>query len=118
MSTNQDALAALIAAPPQEQTRYPPSSRYFGLPAGTRTLPDGREATYLVPRVLPDPAKMTDIAVHTVAPLDRTDLLAARYFADPLASWRIPDANGRGIPEELTQVPGTRLRIAVADGSG
>ena len=116
--TRQDALAALIAAPPQEQTRYPASSRYFGLPARVRTLPDGREATYLVPRVLPNPGRMTEIATHIVAPLDRTDLLAARYFGDALASWRIPDANGRGIPEELTGTPGVRLRIAVQDGTG
>jgi len=118
MASRQDALAALVAAPPQEQTRYPANSRYFGLPARVRRLPDGREATWLVPRVLPDPAQMTDLAVHTVAPLDRTDLLAARYFGDPLVSWRIADANGRGLPEELTRNPGTRLRIAVPDGMG
>ena len=47
-----------------------------------------------------------------------SDLLAARYFGDPLVSWRIADANGRGLPEELTRIPGTRLRIAVPDGIG
>lgn len=109
-------LAALIAAPPEDQTRYPPNSRYHGLPARRRSLPDGREARYLVPRVLPDPAAMTAIATHVVAPLDRTDLLAARYFGDPILSWRIPDANGRGLPEELTATPGRRLRIAVSEG--
>lgn len=116
MSQQSDMLAALLAAPPEAQTRYPPNSRYHGLPARTRKLADGREATYLVPRVLPDPEKMTVLATHVVAPLDRTDTLAARYFSDPLVGWRIADANGRGIPEQLTALPGRRLRIAIADG--
>ena len=51
------------------------------------------------------------------ADLGRTTRIA-RYFGDPLVSWRIADANGRGLPEELTRIPGTRLRIAVPDGMG
>ena len=116
MTLQADALAALLAAPPEAQTRYPPNSRYFGLPARSRTLADGRTATYLVPRILPDPAAMTLLTTHVVRPLDRTDTLAAQYFADPLVNWRIADANGRGIPEELTATPGRRLRIAIAEG--
>lgn len=116
MSQQADALAALLAAPPEAQTRYPPNSRYHGLPARTRKLADGRDATYLVPRILPDPAAMTLLTTHLVAALDRTDTLAARYFSDPLVGWRIADANGRGIPEDLTAQPGRRLRIAIAEG--
>lgn len=118
MVQQSDMLAALLAAPPEAQTRYPVNSRYYGLPARTRILADGREATYLVPRILPDPAALTLLAVHVVAPLERTDTLAARYFGDPLTNWRIADANGRGIPDELTTTPGRRLRIAIAEGGG
>lgn len=118
MPAQADMLAALLAAPPEAQTRYPPNSRYFGLAARARLLADGREATYLVPRVLPDPAAMTLLGFHVVAPLDRTDRLAARYFSDPLTNWRIADANVCQIPEELTATPGRRLRIAIAEGGG
>ena len=111
-----EILEALLAAPPQEQTRYPPNSRYHGLGARTRTLPDGRQATYLVPRVLPDPRAMTQIGAHVVRPGDRTDTIAARYLGDPLASWRIADANARTIPAALTAEPGRRLRIALPEG--
>ena len=117
MAQHSDMLATLLAAPPERQTRYPPNSRYHGLPARTCRLADGRDATYLVPRILPDPAAMTLLAFHVVAPLERTDTLAARYFGDPLTNWRIADANGRGIPEDLTTTPGRRLRIAIAEGS-
>lgn len=118
MSQQSDMLAALLAAPPEAQTRYPPNSRYHGLAARSRTLPDGRVVTHLVPRVLPDPAAMTLLAVHPVQPLDRCDKLAAQYFGDPLLGWRIADANTRGIPDELTQIPGRRLRISVSEGGG
>ncbi len=118
MSQQSDMLAALLAAPPEAQTRYPPNSRYHGLAARSRTLPDGRIVTHLVPRVLPDPAAMTLLGVHAVRPLDRCDTLAAAWFGDPLLGWRIADANTRGIPDELTQIPGRRLRIAISEGGG
>lgn len=118
MVSQTDMLAALLAAPAQDQTRYPPNSRYHGVKARTRTLPDGRQATYLVPRIPPDPAEMSVLAIHTVVALERTDTLAERYFGNALVSWRIGDANGRGIPEELMQTPGRRLRIAVPNGGG
>lgn len=118
MSQQSDMLAALLAAPPEAQTRYPPNSRYHGLPARSRTLPDGRLVTHLVPRVLPDPARMTLLAVHAVRPLDRCDKLAAAYLGDPLLDWRIADANSHGILDDLTGEPGRRLRIAVSEGRG
>lgn len=118
MDHQSDLLSALLAAPPEAQMRYPPNSRYHGLPARSRTLPDGRLVTHLVPRVLPDPDGMTLLAVHAVQPLDRCDTLAATFFGDPLLGWRIADANTRGIPDDLTRVPGRRLRIAVPEGGG
>lgn len=47
---------------------------------------------------------------HRVAPGDRLDLLAARYYGDPLAYWRIVDANPALTPDELLE-PGRALRI-------
>lgn len=118
MTNQADMLAALIAAPPQEQTRFPSTSRYFGVAARTRTLPDGREATHLVPRVMPAEDSFNVLGVHTVVPPERTDTLAARYFGDAQSWWRIADANAPRIPEELTEEPGTEITIAVSEETG
>ncbi len=118
MTDNANMLAALIAAPPQEQTRFPATSRYFGVAARTRTLPDGREATHLVPRIMPAEDSFNVLAIHTVVPPERTDTLAAQYFGDAQSWWRIPDANAVRIPEELTAESGTEIKIAVSEEAG
>lgn len=118
MNDSANMLAALIAAPPEEQTRFPPTSRYFGVAARTRTLPDGREATHLVPRVMPAEDSFNVLAVHIVVPPERTDTLAAQYFGDAQSWWRIADANAPRIPEELTLEPGTEVTIAVSEEAG
>lgn len=48
--------------------------------------------------------------VHQVVSTDRLDLIAARYYGDPLQAWRIVDANPCKSPDELL-VPGRLLRI-------
>jgi nucleoid-associated protein YgaU len=47
---------------------------------------------------------------HRVVAGDRLDLLAARYFGDPLQFWRIADANSSSSPDELLE-PGRVLVI-------
>jgi nucleoid-associated protein YgaU len=47
---------------------------------------------------------------HRVVAGDRLDLLAARYFGDPLQFWRIADANPAASPDELLE-PGRTLII-------
>jgi nucleoid-associated protein YgaU len=47
---------------------------------------------------------------HRVVAGDRLDLLAARYFGDPLQYWRIADANPTPSPDELLE-PGRVLII-------
>ncbi len=47
---------------------------------------------------------------HRVVAGDRLDLLAARYFGDPLQFWRIADANPARSPDELIE-PGRVLVI-------
>lgn len=41
---------------------------------------------------------------HRVEAGDRLDLLASRYFGDPLQYWRIVDANPTVTPESLLEV--------------
>jgi nucleoid-associated protein YgaU len=91
-----------------------PSSRHHGRPTYVRpaVAPGARAAIELcVPR-FPQPGEPA--VVHRVAAGDRLDLLAARYYGDPLQSWRIVDANGGMDPFELLE-PGRTLVIPRAD---
>jgi hypothetical protein len=47
---------------------------------------------------------------HRVMGHERLDLLAQRYFSDPLQYWRIADANPADAPEDLLE-PGLTLDI-------
>ncbi|AIR96868.1 LysM peptidoglycan-binding domain-containing protein [Streptomyces glaucescens] len=90
-----------------------PTSRYHPLPTATHTLPDGRTVTHLRRRLLPQPERLADLGEHVVTAGDRLDLIAARWYGDPEQSWRIADANRALRPDELTAVPGRRLRITL-----
>ncbi len=86
-----------------------PSSRHddlatYRVPLGADTM----EVELHVPRLQVEPAETA--LVHRVVAGDRLDLLAHRYFGDPLQYWRIVDANPVLAPEELLE-PGTLLRI-------
>jgi len=95
---------------------FPPTSRYHGLGASRTTGPDGTPMTYMRRRFVPPPERFTDVAEHEVAAGDRLDNLAARYLGDPLAYWRICDANRAVRPDELTEVAGRHLRITLPEG--
>lgn len=93
--------------------------RYDRLPIAAVTIPDGaggtREVRYRRRRTLPDPAGMTRLNTHTVSEQDRLDLIADRYLGDPLAFWRVTDANPCLDPDTLIGPParGTGLIIPV-----
>jgi hypothetical protein len=76
-------------------------------------MPDGRAVMYLPPRLLPLGASLPLLSTTTVTQGDRLDSVAARTLGDPLAFWRIADANDAVDPFELTAVPGRTLRIPV-----
>ncbi|MES2639548.1 MAG: hypothetical protein V4850_08680 [Myxococcota bacterium] len=59
-------------------------------------------------------AEADEAGWHTVAAGERLDLIAQRWYGDPLQSWRILDANEAAAPTELETV-GRRLRIPRAD---
>ena len=82
------------------------SSRHESL--GTYRIGKGPEAPELLePRF---PARGEPALRHRVVAGDRLDLLAARYFGDPLQYWRIADANPAPSPDELLE-PGRVLII-------
>ncbi len=94
-----------------------PASRYNGIEEGEAKLPDGdgglRTVHYLRRRFLPQPEQLVTMVEHGVAAGDRLDNLATRYLGDPLAFWRVADANLELQPEVLTDMPGRSVRIAL-----
>jgi hypothetical protein len=71
---------------------------------------------YLRRRFVPPPERFSLLQEHRVAEGDRPDLVAAQYFGDPEAFWRIADANAVMAPGELTKSIGRRLRITLPEG--
>jgi hypothetical protein len=87
------------------------TSRYYNLEIATTTLPDGRTASYVRRRVLPQGEEMPLLAEVAVIQGERIDLIAHRTLGDPLAYWRICDANNAMNPQQLTQEPNRLLRV-------
>lgn len=91
-------------------------SRYDGVETAALLVPDAgakadgprsvREVRYLRRRRPATPPTQAPLALHCVADDDRLDLLSARYLGDPLASWRIADANAALDPLAVTSTPG------------
>jgi hypothetical protein len=111
-----DPLKDLLQGPALETTLYPPESRYHGLTVTEREQADGRTVRYLKRRFVPGADRLQVVGLHSVAQGDRLDNVSARYLGDPLQAWRLCDANSAMRPEELTETPGTRLRIALPQG--
>lgn len=90
-----------------------PSSRYRNVPVFTLQTSDGQTTPYLGRRFPIDvpPQGMTP---HRVIAGDRPDLLAARTLNDPLAFWRIAEANLMVDPWSLTTKPGQIIRLPAA----
>jgi hypothetical protein len=111
-----DQLLALLAPLGLASSAFPPTSRYNGVPTATTTTADGRTVTYVTRREVPQPASFATLQTITVRDGDRLDRLAAQYFGDPLAFWRICDANGAVWPETLTGTAGLSLRVTLPAG--
>jgi hypothetical protein len=109
-------LEKLFQGPPLELTIYQPGSRYYGLALADITLADGRTVRYLRRRFLPDPSALVTTVVFRVVDGDRLDNLSARYLGDPLAAWRIADANGVLRMEEVVEETGRRVRSTLPEG--
>lgn len=111
-----DLLDTLLLGPSLDTTLYPPGTRYNGVPLAQMDLSDGRAVRYLRRRILPDPASLATMLEYRIVDRDRADLLAARFLGDPLASWRLADANAVLRVESLVEETGLRIRITLSDG--
>jgi len=95
---------------------FAPTSRYAGTATFITTLPDGRQASVLRRRFVPPPERFALLQEHVVGQDERIDRLAATYLGDPLAFWRIADANATLQPEQLVATMGRRVRITLPEG--
>jgi len=83
------------------------SSRYARTATIVVTRPDGAAVELLDLRETP---AATGVFYATPRPGDRLDLLAHRYYRDPLRFWRICDASPEMDPFDVV-VPGERLLV-------
>ena len=92
-----------------------PKSRYRSVGTVRYTMEDGREVLFIKRRLLPEGGGfeiLTSVRVEE-SDRDRLDRIAERTLGDPLGFWLICDANDAVSPYELTQEPGTKIRIPV-----
>ena len=95
---------------------FPANSRYASTGIVSRTTADDKEVAYLRRRFVPSPENFTLLQEHFVVEGERLDVLSARYVGDPEQFWRICDANPVLHPDELTEGPGTVIRITLPEG--
>jgi hypothetical protein len=111
-------LQRLIQSGVVPAVNFPTDSRYYGSSTLTYTTPDGQTMSYLARRFVPQPGppNFTTVAQHMVRQGDRLDLIAVKYFGNPLIFWLICDANGAIEPNELVQKPDSVVNITTPLG--
>lgn len=95
---------------------FPLTSRYYGLETTTLETVDGTEIAYLRRRFIPLPDRYSLLQEHVVLQGERPDHIAFQYLGDPEQFWRIADPNAVLDPNELTEIPGRRIRITLPEG--
>jgi hypothetical protein len=91
-------------------------SRYADVPETELTVESAegtRRVRYKCRRFVPASEGTVVLVEHTVRQGERLDGITARYLNDPTQFWRVCDANDVVRPEELTEEPGRRIKIAV-----
>ncbi len=88
------------------------TSRYAKLETATFTTQDGEKVAYVRRRFLPAGESLPLLAEVSLQAGERLDLFAFRILGDPLAFWRIAEANNAINPFDLEQ-DGTILRVPV-----
>lgn len=114
MTDPQQSLQALIQGGMAEQ-RFPPTSRYHGLPVAVHEAPDGTTHSYLKRRLVPATEEFETMREEVVGQGERVDQLAARLIGDPEMFWQLCDANGVLDPGELEEA-GRTLRVTLPQG--
>ena len=90
-----------------------PTSRYDAIETVQGTDASGRSVTYKRRRLLPKGRDLPLMAEVVPAGGERLDLLANRTLGDPLAFWRICDANAALDPDDLVDAEAVGTQILV-----
>lgn len=88
------------------------TSRYANQEIVTHTDAAGRERSYVKRRFLPQGEALPLLALATIQPNERLDVLTYRTLGDPLQFWRVADANNAINPFDLEE-GGRALRVPV-----
>jgi hypothetical protein len=89
------------------------TSRYFNLETASLTTKEGRVVAYVRRRFLPQGRDLQTLVEVVVTEGDRLDLITARTLGDPEQFWRVADANDAMNPFDLTEEPGSTLRVPI-----
>jgi hypothetical protein len=95
---------------------FSPMSRYYGIGTSEMETPCGKMIVYLQRRFVPSPERFSLLLEHKVKELDRLDRITATHLGDAEQYWRVCDANGATIPDELTAKIGRPLKITLPEG--
>lgn len=106
MPTHLESLIEQSAA----ANRFPPSSRYHGVPLLEARDASGRPVLCASRRFLPE-ADAASASVHVITQGERPDQLASRYLGDPQRYWEICDNNTGKQPWQLASVAGEIVLI-------
>jgi len=87
-------------------------SRYASTATAVFETVEGTRVLYLRRRFLPQPADVpSGRDYETLDTNERLDTIAVNTIGDPLAYWRVCDANGALDPLELLEETGGQLRV-------
>ncbi len=111
-----DPVQMLIDAGAIPQNPFDAASRYNGVPlALLPQAPDMPPVAYVRRRFMSPLHEMALAGRVSISSSDRPDLIAHRVYGEPLAWWRIADANTVTDPFELTDTPGARIAIPIVN---
>lgn len=109
-----DLLRELLGVGAIPETSFPPNSRYAGVEVRVHQPPgEANPVPYLARRLCPQPHRYATLYEIPIDNGDRKDKLAAEHIGDAELWWRLADANGVIDPRELTDTPGSRIRVTL-----
>jgi len=109
-------LNQLVGSGAVPQSSFGPESRYFGVALASWTDSRGDQVRYVRRRFIPPASSFALLNRYRVVQGDRVDVLGARLLGDPLAYWRLCDANEALDPDDVTAVPGAFIRVTLPPG--